>query len=211
MAFFKQVLLVLISSSAILVHAQNLGAVGQVYDIKEEDAIDMILNKLKEKEKSGELKKLESEAKTRALDSMKNPKPVMGIVATIEKKSKLLDPSVTYDEDIRTDDGQLIVAAGTRINPLDYISLSKSLVFFDGNDPDQVSAVKGLVDTYKTAIKPILISGSWFELSKKWKQQVYFDQGGFLSQKFEIESVPSVVRQVEKSIEVAAIPAKELK
>lgn len=191
--------------------AKHLGAVGQVYPVKERDAVEAILAKLKEKEATGELEQLKKDIQNRVVRHAKSPKPVMGLTTTQKRQVKLFDPSITYAEDVRTDDGQLLATAGTRINPLEYISLSKSLIFFNGDDPEQVLAVGKLVKKYGQQLRPILVRGSWFDLSNQWNMQVYFDQGGYLSQKFGLESVPTIVRQVDQQLEIAAIPASELK
>lgn len=205
--FFSGVM-ILFNSAAM---AEQLENVGTVYQIKEKDAVEAIMQKLNSMNESGELKKLEQQAIERSVNSIKNPKPVVGIRTTKVASSKLFDPSVTYEEAIVTDDNTIIAPAGTRVNPLDHISLSKSMIFFSGDDPDQVKAVKALVDKHKTAVRPILVSGSWLNISRQWQMQVYFDQGGYLSNRFGIETVPTVVRQVGNMLEIAAIPAGELK
>ncbi|MDB0198981.1 type-F conjugative transfer system protein TraW, partial [Acinetobacter baumannii] len=43
------------------------------------------------------------------------------------------------------------------------------------------------------------------------KRQVYFDQQGYISRKLQITTVPAIVRQNGKLLEISEVPAKELK
>ena len=193
------------------VHARQLGVIGTAYPILEQNALTQIMSKLQKMEEEGELKRLEEEAKRRALNSIKNPRGPLGIGTVRESSVRVFDPSVTYTDGIFAEDGTVIAAPGTTVNPLDHVQLSKTLVFFNGDDQEQVVAVGQLLKTYKTAIRPVLVSGSWLDLSRQWQMQVYFDQGGTLSERFSIQNVPTIVRQVGNMLEIAEIPAGELK
>ncbi|WP_330996376.1 hypothetical protein [Burkholderia cepacia] len=59
-------------------------------------------------------------------------------------------------------------------------------------------------------MKPILVAGSWLDLTKSWKTQVYYDQHGSLSKRFGIRAVPALIRQQDKVLVLDEIPAKEL-
>lgn len=191
-------------------HAEELGQIGPVYPIGEESALDTILNRLKEKERTGELKRIQQEAIKRSVASAKNPKPVDGLTTVHERSQRLIDPTVTYNRAVTTDDGQIVVPAGSKINPLLVTSLSKRLVFFDGRDRAQAEAVRKMVAKAGPKVKPILVAGSWFDTSKAWKTQVYYDQQGKLSQRFGIKAVPSVISQQGAMLLVEEVPAKEL-
>lgn len=200
-----------IVASSTAARAEELGVIGPVYPIGEESALDTILNKLKEKERSGELKKIQDAAIKRSVNSAKNPAPVDGLVTVKERKERLIDPTVTYNQAVKTEEGAIVVPAGAKINPLLVTSLSKKLVFFDGRDKAQTEAVRKLVAKYSTKVKPILVAGSWYDTSKAWKTQVYYDQHGKLSQRFGIHAVPTVISQQGAMLLLEEIPAKELK
>ena len=89
--------------------------------------------------------------------------------------------------------------------------LTKKLVFFDGRDAEQVDAVATLMKNNAAKIKPILVGGSWLDLTKAWKTQVYFDQKGVLSARFGLRAVPSVISQQGATLLLQEIPARELK
>lgn len=211
MKFFKRLGVSVVVMSCGIATAADLGKHGTVYKIEEKNALDAIYEKLKGMEKTGELEKKKKEAIDRSMHSAKNPKPVKGIMAATSKRVFMFDPTMTLSENIVTDEGQMIAPAGTKVNPLDTITMSKSLVFFDGTSQEQVKAVEKLVETYGKKITPILVNGTWLELTKKWKRQVYFDQDGYLTSRFGIKAVPAIVRQKGKALEVAETPVEELK
>lgn len=199
-----------LAAACIGAQAEELGQIGPVYPIGEESALDTILARLKEKERTGELKRIQQEAIKRSVASAKNPRPVEGLTTVQERSQRLIDPTVTYSRAITTDDGQIVVPAGAKINPLVVTSLSKRLVFFDGRDKAQAEAVRKMVAKGGAKVKPILVAGSWFDTSKAWKTQVYYDQQGKLSQRFGIRAVPSVISQQGAMLLVEEVPAKEL-
>ena len=145
------------------------------------------------------------------MNSAKNPAPVGGLVTAKERKERLIDPTVTYNQAVKTEEGAIVVPAGAKINPLLVTSLSKKLVFFDGRDKAQTEAVRKMVAKYSTKVKPILVAGSWYDTSKAWKTQVYYDQHGKLSQRFGIHAVPTVISQQGAMLLLQEIPAEELK
>ena len=87
------------------------------------------------------------------------------------------------------------VAAGTRANPLEIVSLSKHLLFFDGSDEQQVAQARTLIARYDGRVKPILVAGSYLALMQRWRTPVYYDQQGALTRKLGITQVPALVSQ----------------
>ena len=190
--------------------AQDLGVIGKTYQIAEQDAVEQIQQKLRQMEVSGELAKIEKQAINKSLNTLKNPRPNHSIITETKRSEKLHDPTQVIDHDIRAEDGTMIAPAGTRINPLHHITLSKTMVFFDGRDKVQVQAVKALLARKNGNFMPILTGGSWIDISKAWKRQVYFDQGGYMASKLAIEQVPALVTQNGERLKISYIPAKEL-
>ncbi len=157
---------------------------------------------LREKEKTGELAKLQKEAIARSKQSIENPRPVAGISRVERARTFYWDPTIRIPQTIRDTEGNVIAEAGKAINPLDYVNLSKHLFFFDGRDPNQVAKAKAVISHYEGRVKPILVAGPVAELSRQWKSQVYFDQGGTLVRKLGITRVPSLVTQEGKKLRI---------
>ena len=175
--------------------AEDLGTAGETYTIAEPHLLNYIEQTLRDKEKSGELADLEEQAKSRVIESIRNPKPLAGIKPTQMARTFYFDPSIKVEQNITDDKGNIIVPAGTTKNPLEVVSLSKHLLFFDGSDPQQVRYARTLIDRYGGKVKPILVAGSYLDLMKAWQLSVYFDQQGVLTRKFGITQVPALVSQ----------------
>jgi conjugal transfer pilus assembly protein TraW len=190
--------------------ARDDEAIGPVYPIAEESAETAIVRLLKEREAKGELRKLEQAAISRSLNSAKNPKSVQNIGRAKQIARFTIDATLTYPRDVIDPTGQVIAKAGTTVNPLTIQPLTQRLVFFDGNDKAQVSAVKTMIERSTKAVRPILIAGSWYALAKRWKQTVYFDQQGLLSSRFGVTEVPAIVEQVGEQLVLTQMPASEL-
>lgn len=182
--------------------ALSIDQVGPTYNIVEPDMLKEIDTHLRAKERSGELAAMEKETLRRAKNRMENPTPVPGLSKVERQHSFYYDPSFTVPETVRDQNGNIVAAAGTRVNPLDYASMSKHLLFFDGADADQVAKAEDLIRHYKGFVKPILTNGPIGDITRRWQQQVYFDQGGALVRKLGIKRVPSLVSQDGKRLRI---------
>ena len=181
--------------------ARDYGQRGTVFPVIERDLLEQIHSRLTQMERSGETARLNNELKRRTIARVNRPDPVSGIVRASEARRLSFDPTITLAADIRGAKGELIHAAGTRVNPLDSVQLRADLLFLDGDDPDQLAwALKQDANA-----KLILVKGAPLELMKARQRRFYFDQGGKLTAKFGIRSVPARVRQDGRLLEVSEI------
>ena len=118
------------------------------------------------------------------------------------------DPSFMLDHNVVDASGQVLFPAGTRKNPLDVVSLSKHLLFFDARDPRQVAQGRELIDRSRGPVKPILVGGCYIDLMKAWQTPVYFDQQGALVRKLGILAVPALVSQEGKRLRIDEVPLR---
>ncbi len=182
--------------------AQDLGVIGPVYPIAEPNLLDLILTKLREAEASGALARMQRETQARVKRRIENPTPVATITKTTKARSFYYDPSIVVPYAITDADGKVIVAPGTKVNPLDTVSLSKQLLFIDARDPAQVGRAKQFLDERGGRLKVILTGGSYLDLMRRWKQPVFFDQEGSLTEKLGIRHVPALVSQEDKRLRI---------
>ena len=182
--------------------ATDLGTIGPVYPIQEPHLLDFIRQRLQEKERSGELKKLEEQARERAVNGVRQPTPIAGIKTTETARTFYYDPTFTLDRNVVDDRGNLLFAAGTRQNPLEIVSLSKHLLFLDARDKRQVIRARELLRFYNGRVKPILVGGSYLDLMKAWRISVYYDQQGVLSRRLGIKQVPAIVSQEGRRLRI---------
>ena len=175
--------------------AMDLGVIGPTYEISEPHLLQMIEQRLRAKERSGELGRLEAQVRERGIATVKNPPPVTGLRATETVRTFYFDPSFTLDRNLLGPQGELLFAAGTRKNPLEVVSLSRHLLFFDARDPRQVGRARQLIALYQGRVKPILVGGSYLDLMQSWHVPVYYDQQGLLTRRLGITQVPALVSQ----------------
>ena len=181
--------------------ARDYGQRGTVFPVIERDLLEQIHSRLTQMERSGETARLNEDLKRRTIARVNRPDPVAGIVRASEARRWQFDPTITLAADIRGAKGELIHAAGTRVNPLDSVQLRAELLFLDGDDPDQLAwALKQAANA-----KLILVIGAPLELMKARQRRFYFDQGGKLTERFGIRSVPARVRQQGRLLEISEI------
>jgi conjugal transfer pilus assembly protein TraW len=188
-------LLLLLASLALPARAADLGQIGPTYPIREPHLIEALQSRLKEKERSGELKQLEAQAQARAVASVSAPRPVEGLARTASARTFYYDPTIVLDRHVFDARGRVLFPAGTRANPLEVVSLSKRLLFFDARDARQLEHARRLIDDAGGRVKPILVGGSYLDLMKSWRVRVYYDQNGALTRQLGIAQVPAIVSQ----------------
>ena len=181
---------------------EDLGRVGPVYPVAEPDLLELIQSRLQQKQKSGELVRIERDFRDRSRRSIESPQPVAGLVRTRSPRTFHFDPSVTVPETLRDHDGKVLVAAGTRVNPLDFISLSNHLIFFDARDSAQAQKALTLRSHYQGRAHLILTGGSYIDFMKRFDVRVYFDQQGLLVRRLGIRQVPALVTQEGKRLRI---------
>ncbi len=184
----------------------DLGVIGPVYPIQEPDMLRAIEARLREKARKGELARLEREGIARAERTLREPRPVDGLRRAVKARVSYFDPSVAFEREVRGPDGEMLVPAGTRVNPLDYVVLSSALLFLDARDRDQVRHGATLLARHKGRLKPILVGGSYVELTRAWRTRVYYDQGGVLVGRLGIQQVPALVTQEGERLRIEEIP-----
>ncbi len=182
--------------------AEDLGVIGKTYDIEERDLIEVIQNKLRRMEKTGELAKFQNDYKNRVIDGIERPKPIPGIKATNIADTHYYDPSMVTDKDIADATGRILYPRGTRVNALDYIGWNKYLLFIDGRDERQLAFSKQVTAASDKPVKLVLVAGEPLALMRKLKIQIFYDQGGKLTRRFNITQVPAIVRQEGKRLRI---------
>ncbi len=168
--------------------------IGPVHPVIEPDLIVWLQERVAAQLADGGLERLEAERREATRRYAERP-PGARLPRTSEPATRWFDPSITVPYDLRDQEGRLIHAAGTIINPLEWRALSRQLLFFDADDPDQVAWAEALMAGEEWRGKPILVSGAPLELMRRWKQHLSFDQKGLLAEKLGIRQVPALVRQ----------------
>jgi conjugal transfer pilus assembly protein TraW len=183
----------------------SLWVVGQIYPIQEEDLFNFILHRIQAMQQTGDWQKLENQFRTNVANHADRPSPLTFLSKAVEAKSWNYDPSILVPYDLKDMKGRIFAKAGTTVNPLQFITIHKTLIFFDGDDKDQVNWVAKLNEKLLGKTKLILVNGSVSEQIKLFHQPIYFDQMGRLASKFHLQHVPAVVKQEDKHLKISEI------
>ena len=185
--------------------AADLGVRGATWPIAEPDLLEQIEARLAAMQRSGEMARIEREARSRARSGLEEPEPVSGIAPARETRSRLFDPAIVVERDIRLPDGTLIAAAGTRVNPLASHALSRDLLFVDGRRDVEIAwALK-----HSKAAKIVLLAGRPLDLARTHGRAFFFDQGGRLATRFGLRFTPALVEQAGAQLRISEIPVED--
>ena len=208
-AFARQTAVSLAMTLAVLLQvpatAKDLGVRGETWAIAEADLLAVLEARLLELERSGDLAKLEDEARARARARVEAPEPVAGISAATERRTRLVDPSVVLDRDVHLADGTLLATAGTRLNPLERVPLRRDLLFVDGRRPGEVSWA--LERPGPATI--VLLAGRPLDLARRHGRPFFFDQGGRLAARFRLAATPVLIEQEGRQLRLTEVPVPD--
>ena len=182
--------------------ARDLGIRGATWPVAEPDLLEEIEARLLDMQQSGELARLQDEARTRARRKLEEPDPVPGIAPAKTERSRLFDPAITVAQDIRTPEGLLIAAAGTRVNPLTRLPLTRGLVFIDGRREAEIAWAL----THDRPAKIVLLAGRPLDLMRRYRRPFFFDTGGRLAARFGIAATPTLIEQDGARLRLTEIP-----
>ena len=188
------------------VSAKDLGVRGATWPVAEPDLLAQIEARLLEMERSGALARLESEARANARRKLEEPDEAPGIAPARERRSRLWDPAITVARDIGTADGVPIAAAGTRVNPLERMTLVRDLLFVDGRREAEIAWAL----SHDRPAKIVLLAGRPLELARRHGRPFFFDQGGRLAARFGLRLTPSLVEQAGTRLRITEIPVESL-
>ncbi len=175
--------------------AKDLGVRGATWPVAEPDLLLKIEARLLEMQRTGALARLEEEARTRARRRLEEPEPVPGIAPAREERSRLFDPVIAVAKDIHTADGTLIAAAGTRVNPLERLPLTRDLIFVDGRREAEIAWALARERKGGRPAKIVLLAGRPLDLMRRHRRPFFFDTGGRLAARFGIAVTPTLLEQ----------------
>jgi len=187
------------------IFAKNLGVFGRTFEIDEPDLLEQIMAKLKEQEANGELEKQRQEMVKRAKEYVQRPTGVS--LPRAEKiNTHYYNPELVLKDAVRDQNGAILYPPGTTVNPLDYASLTNPMVFFDADDETQKTWVWNLIKDNPLSYITLLTNGAVIDTMKEWNTRLYFDQRGTYVEKFNIRTLPAVVRQEGRVLRIDEIP-----
>ena len=164
---------------------KDLGVHGRLYEIKEESMLSHI------KRRAGEIDmRVLRERMMKNLESAHGKLSVVSldVPSAEEERVRYVDPSVNVPNPVYDIGGKIVSPAGI-VNPLDYVSLSKPILFLR---EDQVERLLGEI----TEKKPVLLltDGDVRRASSLAGRTVY-GASPFILERLGIEKAPSLVTQ----------------
>jgi len=185
---------------SVMLVVKDYGTHGHTFPIEEEDLIEYLQNKIRSLD-AKDMCSINQKLQKHYTSSIADPTS-LDLPHATSHHIHYFDPTVVAQQDIKDQEGTIIVAKGASYNPLHHFSLLEPLLFFAGDDPSQIAWAKSFEDQTKW----ILVSGLPLELEKKENRPVYFDQNGLLVKKLKIGSVPAYITQEGNLLKIETIP-----
>lgn len=181
--------------------AKDFGVEGHTFEIEEEDMLKVIERQLVKVDTD----KLNNEMREKTRGYVERPTEVKGITLAKESRTFYFDPTYTLDHNVTNHEGRVIHKAGTKVNPLEYIPLREALLFIDGDNNKNVEYALQLRKAREEKLKIVLVKGSPIQMQNKHKVWVYFDQGGFITNKLGIKEIPALVEQDNLKLKIKVL------
>ena len=176
------------------VFAKDLGTIGDIWEIQEQNLLSLIDERLKEQFEGKSEEEIQAEVKKRVEENALRPPPVYLPVATVDSE-RSFDPSYTVERALSDHKGQIFALKGQVVNPFDTVPFARTLIFIDGDDEKQIEWIKSFKPETQM-VKIILLNGNLREVTEKLDTDLYFDQNGALVKRFGIKAVPSVIDEM---------------
>ena len=175
---------------------KDKGVYGELFEIEEKDLLEHVTLRLKDLEGNGELKGIQEGIQKRIVKNIEEPRDIDGIIKTKEARIFEFDPTIEVTENLKDQKGRIFAKKGDKYNALNYITYSKTLLFIDGNDEEQIEWAKLKLLKHKN-VKIILVKGKPLKLQERLKRPIYFDQYGIITKRMGIKQAPARVWQEE--------------
>ena len=186
--------------------AKDLGVRGETWPVAEPDLLAQIEARLTGMERSGEMARLHEQARSDARSRLEAPEPVPGIAPARKERTRLFDPSITVERDIRGPDGTLVAAAGTRVDPFAHGAFAGRVLFIDGRRDAEIAWALELAGAGGRPAKIVLLAGRPLELARRHGRPFFFDQGGRLARRLGLAFTPSLVRRDGAYLRITEFP-----
>lgn len=172
----------------------DLGIKGPVEEISERDLIVVMQEKVAAIDWR--------EKRERAVKRFWEKQQFIDLPRAAAARTRYLDPSIVMNEDLKDGEGNILVAQGTTINPLELRSFTQAVVVFDPTDLRQLAWVRDKVADLNTRHPRVTLIATRFDRSKGWKSYEeitdLFDAPVYkltpdIAKRWDLEYSPSVI------------------
>jgi conjugal transfer pilus assembly protein TraW len=190
--------------------ARDFGVKGSVEEIAERDLVEVLQEKVAAIDWE--------EKKQQVIERFWEKQRFLELPRARRSRTRTLDPSILISDHIRDGNGNVLVAQGTLINPLELRPFTQALVIFDPLDPLQVSLVDQRLAGLKQQYPRITLIVTRFARDKGWDSYTkitdHFDAEVFIltpdiQSRFELEVTPSIVTAEQNRFVIEELAARQ--
>ncbi|WP_249185283.1 TrbC family F-type conjugative pilus assembly protein [Burkholderia cenocepacia] len=180
-------------------HGHAGRVVGNTYPVAEPDILAVIRERMRRVDWNKQIKHAVDDARQAPFNGVEMP-------VSTKTASHLFDPSVTLSRDVTNPaNGQIIAARGTRINPLQMQAFPYTVIAFDPYDPLQLRWAAEVVKRNPNTLAYVTRNAMHSDGRATWDvigtRTFTLDEKA--ASRFDIESVPTMVRQEGLSMRVS--------
>lgn len=204
----KRILIPILFIAALSALAADLGTVGKVYKIAEQDMMAEIEERASKVDWKAVLKRETENIKKKAGDAN------LKLPMAVKKRSFYLDMTYSLDHDINTYDQQgkitgVLYPKGFKYNPLDYIKVKETYVILNGNRNAEVDWFKKKY-ALTPLVYPLITEGNALQVAEKIGRPVYVLQDN-MKKIFKLEHTVSIVYPEGRRMRVDEIAVNDEK
>ena len=172
--------------------------------IEEESLMTLIESKIRQ----GEFEAIQAEWVRKVEKEINHPKSLQ-LKRAMKSTHHYYRPSIVLQQDVRDEKGRLLFPKGLQVNALDSMpTYTPYWLFINAEDEAQVRWVMHQLIRLPHA-KVILTGGVISDMQYQLQRPVYFDQGGRITQKLGITSVPARVSRDKNRLLIEEISIRE--
>ena len=177
--------------------------VGRTYDVIEPDAYEEILNAVKKVDIEKYKKILQERIrKYTVVDEFKIP-------YAKETQTRYFEPRYELPFDIVDANGRVIYPKGFTFNPLQYMTLYETVVFFDARDALHLNWLKKGNFAERWDVMLIAVRGDVIEAMRVLKVPVYRATKEIL-ERFDVKKIPCIIKQKGGQLEIIEVGMKDV-
>lgn len=201
MSDFKGLIVVILFGFIQSISAKSLGVYGQTFPVAELSLLTFIESRLSDLNNVDVMKKIESDFVSEVSQHANRPKSLEFSRAT-RSSTHFYEPSITLSHDILDANQKVLFKKGLKVNALEEMHAYKPhWLLFNADDKAQILWARDVLKRDSNA-KVILTGGEIRNAELALDAEIFFDQGGKISNQLDINQVPAEVLRVGNALRI---------
>jgi conjugal transfer pilus assembly protein TraW len=193
-------------SMSVAAQASSLGAIGETFPVAERSFLSLIESRLKQFDEDGTLHEIEARWVSQVNDHAHRPTS-LNLPRATQSRTHRYYPSTTLGQDVRDHQGRVLMPAGTEVNALSHMPQYRPhWIFINADDKDQIAWARHIL---RKNTKVILTAGDIGDAERALSTEIFFDQGGRITQKLHVAQVPAEVTREGATLRIDEIKLRE--